>query len=115
MTIWTAIRDPLQGKISLARVFWLYGVLGSILISALGLVLGSGNQFGAHVYTAFGLLFTVYVTVATYQCAGNCRSKALARFVRVSAVISLVLLPLFAYWEFTGALDLALNTLRDEQ
>jgi hypothetical protein len=54
------------------------------------------------------------VTVATYQCAENCGSKFLARFVRVSAVISLVLLPLFAYWELSGGLDLALGTLREE-
>jgi hypothetical protein len=107
--------DPLQGKTSLARVFWLYGVLGSILVSAVGLLFDPGNEFAMRVYIAFGFLFTLYVTVATYRCAGNCHSKALARFVRVSAVISIVLLPVFAYLEFTGALDAALTDMMGEQ
>ena len=107
--------DPLQGKTSLARVFWLYGVLGSVLVSALGLLFDPGNEFGMRVYIAFGLLFTLYVTVATYRCAGNCHSKALARLVRVSAVISIGLLPVFAYLEFSGALDVALTNMTGEQ
>lgn len=114
MSVWTAIKEPLQGKTSLARVFWLYGVLGSILVSAVGLAFDSSNEFAMRVYTLFGFVFTIYVTVATYQCAGNCGSKVVARFVRLSAVISLVLLPLFAYWALSGGLDLALSTLREE-
>jgi hypothetical protein len=39
----------------------------------------------------------------------------MARFVRICAVLSLVLLPVFAYLDFTGALDLALTGLRGEQ
>jgi hypothetical protein len=35
--------------------------------------------------------------------------------VRFSAVISLVLLPVFAYLEFTGALEVALSSLTGEQ
>ena len=107
--------EPLQGKTSLGRVFWLYGVLGSILVSALGLLLDPGNAFVMRLYIAFGLLFTLYVTVATYRCAGNCHSKALARVVRVSAVLTIVLLPVFAYLEFTGALDAALTNMTGEQ
>jgi hypothetical protein len=113
--VWTAIKDPLLGKTSLTRVFWVYGVLGSILVSALGLAVDPGNTLAMRMYVAFGLLFSTYVTVATYQCARNCRSKALAWFVRVSAVITLLLLPLLAYWEITGALDLAVRTLSIEQ
>jgi hypothetical protein len=107
--------DPLQGRTSLARVFWLYGVLGSFLVSALGLLFDPGNGFVMRVYIAFGLLFTLYVTVATYRCAGNCHSKALARLVRVSAVISIGLLPVFAYLEFSGALDAALTNMAVEE
>ncbi len=114
MSLSTAIQDPLRGKTSLAKVFWLYGLLGSILVSAIGLVLDSSNVFVMRSYTVFGLLFSVYVTIATYQCAGNCGSKFLARLVRISAVISLVLLPVLAYLELTGALDLALANLSGE-
>jgi hypothetical protein len=114
MSLWTAVQDPLRGKTSLAKVFWLYGLLGSVLVSAIGLAFDSSNVFAMRSYSVFGLLFSVYVTIATYQCAGNCESKFLAQFVRISAVISLVLLPVFAYLEFTGALDLALANLGGE-
>ncbi len=114
MNIWTAIRDPLQGKTSLSKVVWLYGLGGSLLVSALGLLLPD-SEFARRSYVVFGLLFSVYVTVATYLCAGNCRSKALARFVRFCAVLSLVLLPVLAYLDLTGALDLALTGLQGEQ
>ncbi len=94
MSLGSFLHEPLQGKTSLAKVFWLYGVLGSILVSAVGLA--------------------VYVTVATYRCASNCRSKLLARLARISAVASLVMLPVLAYLYFSGAIGVALVTLGGE-
>jgi hypothetical protein len=44
------------------------------------------------------LLFSLYVTVATYQCAANCQSKLVAQLARISAVISLLALPIIAYY-----------------
>jgi hypothetical protein len=67
------------------------------------------------IYTLFGLLFSVYVTIATYRCAVNCQSKFLARLVRISALISLVAIPVFAYLELTGALGSALGMMGGEQ
>ena len=99
------LSEPMQGKTSLTRVFWVYGVLGSVLLSALGLFLDPGNVFVMRLYILFSYVFTIYILVATYRCAGNCRSPAMARFVRVSAVISLIALPAIAYLEFSGALD----------
>jgi hypothetical protein len=114
MSLWAAIRDPLQGKTSLSKVIWLYGFGGSLLVSALGL-LAPGGEVARRIYVVFGLVFSIYVTVATYQCAPNCRSKPLVWLVRICAVLSLLLLPAFAYLDFTGALDLALTGLRGEQ
>jgi hypothetical protein len=108
------LKEPLQGKTSLSKVFWLYGLLGSILVSALGLALDTGNELVMRIYTVLSLLFSVYVTVATYQCASNCRSKILARLARISAVISLVALPIFAYLYFSGAIGVALVTLGEQ-
>jgi hypothetical protein len=110
-----AIREPLQGKTSLSRVVWVYGVLGSVAVSALGLLIDPGNAFAMHAYTLFGLIFGVYVTVASYRCASNCGSIFLARIVRVSAIISLLALPVLAYLQFTGAFDLSSITLPGEQ
>ena len=114
MNLWPALTDPLQGKTSLSTVVWGYGLLGSILYGAIELFLDPGNEFAMRAYSVGGLLFSIYVTVATYRCAGNCRSQSLARLVRISALISLVLLPVFAYLEFTGALDLALSNVGGE-
>jgi len=109
MSVMTAVRESLQGKTSLSRVFWAYGVLGSLVYSALGLLINPENALLIRVYGIFGFLFDLFVTVATYQCAANCQSKSLARFVRISAVLSLVvLLPVCAYLEFTGTLGFGL-------
>lgn len=116
MSLWTAVREPLQGKTPLRTVFWVYGILGSVLLSAIGLFVDTRNQAAMWIYTGFGILFSIYVTVATYLCAGNCGSKFLARLVRISTVVGvLVLLPLCAYLYFSGALDLAMSLMQGEQ
>ena len=106
MNVGAFLKEPLLGKTSLSRVFWLYGVLGSLLYGAIELFLDPGNDFLMRVYVIGGLLFSVYVTVATYQCAANCKSRLLARLARVSAVITLVLLPVITYLDLSGALTL---------
>jgi hypothetical protein len=108
------LKEPLQGKTSLSKVFWLYGLLGSVLVSALGLAVDSGNDLAMRIYMVLSLLFTVYVSIATYQCAANCQSTLLARLARISAVMSLVALPVFAYLYFSGAIGVALATLGEQ-
>jgi hypothetical protein len=102
------LTEPLQGKTSLAKVFWLYGVGGSVLYGAIELFLNPGNSVVMHLYTVGGLLIDLYVAVATYRCAGNCRSKFWGRMAQISAVLSVLLLPVIAYLDFTGALTLSL-------
>jgi hypothetical protein len=107
MTVTEFLQEPLQGQTSLSRVVWLYGVVGSLLFGAVELFLNPENQFAMRVYTILGLFFGIYITIATYRCAKNCKSPSLARFVRVCAVISLVLLPVLTYFELTGALTMS--------
>jgi hypothetical protein len=114
MSIWTAVKEPLEGKTSLAKVFWVYGVLGSVAVSAIGLLFDPGNELARRAYVVIGLVFSVYVTIATYQCGVNCRSKAMTRFARISAIITLILLPVLAYLDFTGAIGALIN-LGEEQ
>ncbi|HEV7614068.1 MAG TPA: hypothetical protein VGO37_19485 [Steroidobacteraceae bacterium] len=115
MTLSAFLREPLQGKTSLSKVFWLYGVLGSILYSTLELFFDAGNESFTRIYVVGGLLFSVYVTLATHRCAMNCRSAFLGRWVRLSAAISLLALPVIAYLEFTGAFGAALSMMSGEQ
>ena len=105
MTIADFLKQPLEGKTSLSRVIWLYGVVGSLLFGSIELFLNVENQFVMRVYTILGLFFGLYLTVGTYRCAKNARSPFVARLVRVCAVISILLLPVLAYLELTGALD----------
>ena len=108
MSRWSLVTDPLRGKTSLSRVVWGYGVLGSVLYGALEFMIDPGHEWAMRAYDLGGLLFTVYVIVATYRCAANCSSKFWGRMAQISSVLSLLLLPLIAYLYFTGALSLAL-------
>ena len=115
MNVWSALKDPLQGKVSLSKVFWVYGVLGSLACSALGLFIDTDNKFADWAYSIVGIVFSIYVTVATYQCAGNCGSAVLARFVRISTVVSVVVIvPFFAYLYFSGALESLMTAMPSE-
>ena len=108
MSLWAAVIDPLRGTTSLSKVVWIYGLLGSLAYGALELVLDPGDGLGLRVYSVGGLLWSAYVAVATYRCAPNCKSRFWGRMAQISAVLSLLVLPVIAYLEFTGALSLAL-------
>jgi hypothetical protein len=107
---WPAIlAEPLEGKTSLSRVFWWYTVVASLVYGALEFFLDPGNGVEMRLYTIGGFILSVYAAVATYRCAGNCRSAAVKRLAQISAIGSLILLPIITYLEFTGALDAALS------
>ena len=105
--MWAFISEPLEGKTTLSRVFWVYGVLGSIVVSAAELVINPSNVWQLRAYVVLSLLFSLYVTVATYRCAGNCGSKGVALLARISAVLSFLALPFVAYVALNGTLELA--------
>jgi hypothetical protein len=107
MSIAEFFKQPLEGKTSLSRVFWLYGVLGSLLVGCVELFLDVGNLFVIRVYSILGLLYSVYVTVGLYRCAKNSTSPFMARMARIGAVLTLLLLPVLAYLDLTGSLTLS--------
>jgi hypothetical protein len=100
------IMDPLRGQTSLGRVIGWYGIVGSLLYSALGLLIDVESDRAMRLYTIGGLIYSVYVTIATYRCAASMRPSFARNFVRVSALLSLALLPLLAYLALSGALAL---------
>lgn len=107
MNVENFIMEPLRGKTSLSRVFWLYGVLGSLLFGSVELFLNPENQFVMRLYSILGLIFSVYVTVGIYRCANNSGSRWMARSARIGAIITLLLLPVLTYFDLTGALSIA--------
>jgi hypothetical protein len=100
------IMDPLRGKTSLRHVVVWYYIVGSLIYSALGLLVDVESERAMRVYTIGGLIYSVYVTIATYRCAASMRSAFGRNFVRVSALLSLALLPILAYLALSGALTL---------
>ena len=107
MTITEFVKQPLEGKTSLSRVIWLYGLVGSLVYGSLELFLNPENQFVMRVYSIVGLIFTVYCIVGTYRCAKNTKSPWVARSARIGAIILLLLLPVLTYLELTGAVTIA--------
>jgi hypothetical protein len=100
------VMDPLRGKTTLGRVIGWYGIVGSLVYSALGAGLNVENERAMQAYTVGGLIFSIYVTVATYRCAASLHSSFTRGLVRVSALLSLALLPLLAYLALSGAFTL---------
>jgi hypothetical protein len=70
-----------------------------------------GNTLLMRIYTIGGCLYSAYVIVGTYRCSVNCSTAGMARFVRVSCIISLLLLPLLTYFELSGVFDSDLSQL----
>jgi hypothetical protein len=104
LTRW--VMDPLRGKTTLRHVIWWYFIVGSLVYSALGLLIDVESDGAMRAYTVGGLIYSAYVTVATYRCAHSMRSAFGRNLVRVSALLSLALLPLLAYLSLSGALTL---------
>jgi hypothetical protein len=109
--LWALIKDPLVGRTSLGAAVWAYGLLGSLIYSAFGLFLDAGSTRTLRLYTIGGFVYSLYATVAVYQCARNARSRMAALLARVCAILSLVLLLLVAYLYATGAFDGLLASL----
>jgi hypothetical protein len=104
-------RAPLEGRMSVSRVVLIYGIVGSLLYGCLEFFIDPFNTFLMRAYTVIGFFYSVYVIVGTYRCAVNCRTARMARLVRVSCVISMLLLPVLTYMELSGALDSELSQL----
>jgi hypothetical protein len=100
------VMDPLRGKTTIGRVIGWYGIVGSLVYSALGLFIDVESERAMRAYTIGGLVFSLYVTIATYRGAASMRSSFGRNFVRVSALLSLALLPVLAYLALSGALTL---------
>jgi hypothetical protein len=63
------------------------------------------------IYTLGGCLYSAYVIIGTYRCSVNCATAGMARFVRVSSILSLILLPILTYFELSGAFSGGLSQL----
>jgi hypothetical protein len=96
------LTDPLTGKTSLGRAFWLYGFGWSIGYSVVALLLPE-TPAAFTVYVLFGLILGILQSVILWRCAPNSRSAFLTKSVRVTVVVGLILVPLALYLLFNVA------------
>lgn len=103
-----SIWEPLQGRTSLSRVFWVYGLGVSAVYAVMGLAVPASSAVASGLYLLVGLILGIYQLIALWQCAFNGRSRALGIWVRVSVAASVLLLPVFVYLIVTYPLTVAL-------
>jgi hypothetical protein len=89
--------DALNGKTSLAKVFWLYGLGGSVGYKVLGWILEPTSPVAAAIYLLGGLGLGFLQCAMLWQCAYNSRVPFLGRVIRTCIIVSLLTLPLLLY------------------
>lgn len=78
-----------RGEEKLWKVFWLYGVVGGIVLQTLITVLaGVGGMFLAIPGLILMLAFAVWNIVSVWRCAWNAKAKVWGYIVRVLCVLS---------------------------
>jgi hypothetical protein len=110
-TVRQFFRAPLEGKLSVSKVFLIYGILGSLVYSCFEFIIDPLNSSVMRAYILGGFVYSAYVIIGTYKCAVNCRTPSMARFVRISCVISLLLLPALTYMELSGVFETEVSQL----
>ncbi len=95
------LTDPLTGKISLSRAFWLFGLGGSVAYSIIGLLFPE-TIAGFTVYVLLGLAIGILQSVVLWRCAPNSQSTFLGRLTRTAVVVGLILVPVMLYLLFTN-------------
>jgi hypothetical protein len=85
-----------RGEGPLWRIYWLYGVLGSLVLSAIFAAALVGKAFAVQqVLLPIVLAFTAWIVVAVWRCAPNTRKELythLARGLTVAWALNVVML-----------------------
>ncbi len=107
---------PWRGQEKLWKAYWLYGVIGAIILQVLLSVLGSIGFVGLILGGALTLVFAVWSNVSIWRCAWNANAKFWGYLVRVLVVLSIptylfMIIGLFGL----GALGGAASGLKVEQ
>ena len=100
------IREPLEGRTPLWKVFWVYGFAVNVLYALIGLAIPVTSSVPLRVYLGLGFILGIYQLVALWQCAFNCRTRSTGMFIRASVIASLLFVPVFIYLIVTLPLSL---------
>lgn len=96
------LTDALNGKVSLARAFWVYGLGVSVGFSMLAGLIDIENRPALIAYLLLGLALGILQTLILWRSASKSPSKFLGRLIRTSVVVGLIIIvPLTLYLLFT--------------
>jgi FtsH-binding integral membrane protein len=96
------LTDALNGRVSLARAFWIWGVGVSVAYALIGALIDVENPVALTVYLVVGLALGILQTLILWRCASNSRSKVLGRVVRTVVILGLILVVLSLYVALTN-------------
>jgi hypothetical protein len=96
------LTNALNGKLSLARAFWIWGVGVSVAYSLAGAFIDVERTVALTVYLALGLALGLLQTVILWRSASNSRSKFLVGLIRTLVIAGLIVAALTLYWVLTG-------------
>jgi hypothetical protein len=88
-------------------VFWLYGFAANVCYSVIVAALLPGSAITIRLVVLGGLTLGLYQLVALWQCAYNCPSRSVARFVRLTVIVSFISVPCLIYLLVTNHIALS--------
>ena len=91
------IREPLEGRTPLWKVFWVYGFAANFVYALIGLAIPVTSPVPLRLYLLLGFILGMYQLAALWQCAFNCRTRSTGLFIRASVIASLLFAPVFIY------------------
>lgn len=99
--------DPLRGRMPLARVIWIYCV-GVTVAMLLLEPLFTGSKLLHRLFYGFGILVSFLQPVMLWQCAYNTKSRAYGSWIRLVAVLGVLLLlgVLYVLWRHPEIMQL---------
>ena len=97
------LNDALGGKASLARAFWVYGLVVSVVYSLIGGFIDVESRLALTMYVIVGLGVGLLQTVILWRSAHNSPSKFLGRLVRTAVIVGLIMVPLMLYLLYTNS------------
>lgn len=90
-----------NGKDSLARAFWFWGVGVSVAYSLIGVIIDVEHPMVLTIYLTVGLVLGMLQTVIMWRSSSNSAHRLLGRLVRTTVIFGLLMMVLMLYMLLT--------------
>jgi hypothetical protein len=85
------IKRALRGEERLWKVFWIYGVVFSIILAIIGFLVSSGSGSTAgYVVLGIKIIYWIFLCIAQWRCAFNADWKIWGYVVRILLIIGII-------------------------